>query len=117
MIWLSEIKYAKAWEVTHLEKYTKAQLSTSEKKQDGTYENSKWFVNFVGKCSELAKTLQNGDTVTINKAKLTNLYNKEHKKSYLNFVVFDFEITQSKAKKEDDFSDFEQVDEDPFLPF
>ena len=123
MIWLPEIKYAKVWDVEQKEKFTKAKVQTSEKKQDGTYEQSGWFVSFVGKCWPLAKELSNGDTITIHKAKLTNVYDKAAKKSYLNFTVFDFEITQSKAQKpaqsfDDDFAnDFRAIEDDSDVPW
>ena len=118
MIWLSEIKYVKVWNVEQKERFTKGKLQTSEKKQDGTYEKSDWFCAFVGNCAPLAKELSDGDAITVNKAKITNVYNKEQKKSYFNMAVFDFEITSKGKQKdapafdEDDFSSFKQVPED-----
>lgn len=93
--------------------YVKATLSTSEKKQDGTYEYSNWFASFVGNCKEQAKSLQEKDTITIVKGKLTNVYNKETKKSYTNMTVFEFNGGNT---PQDDFSfgsgSFEDFQED-----
>ena len=120
MIWLSEVKFVKTWNVEDKGNFVKAKLQTSEKKQDGSYENSDWFAAFVGKCVDKAKTLGNGDQITITQGKLTNVYNKEKKVSYLNMAIFDFEITKSAKKAPTDTTfdpnDFD-FDEDAALPW
>jgi hypothetical protein len=115
MIFVNDVKYVKVFKVEDKGNYIKAQVNTSEKKQDGTYENSSWFVTFVGNCKDEAKRIAEGDKITIKKAKLTNVYNKEHKKSYLNFTVFAFEFESQKAQN--DFSDFAELDDGSDLPF
>jgi hypothetical protein len=117
MIWLKDIK-GTVFRVEPQDKVVKASLSTSEKKQDNTFENSSWFVAFVGKCKDKAAKLTDKDKITVTSAKMTNVYNKEHKKAYLNFTVFAFDCERLDSVADDDFAnDFMQVDEDPFLPF
>ena len=113
MIWLDGVKYVRVMKVEVKDKYVKATLSTSEKKQDGQREFSNWFVSFVGSCVEQAKSLKEGDTIEIVKGKLSNVYNKEKKQAYLNMTVFEF---LGGTEPSDDFSfGFEEVEED--LPF
>jgi hypothetical protein len=101
MIWLNDIK-GSVFRVEVQDKVVKASLSTSEKKQDGNYENSSWFVAFVGNCKEKASRLEDKDRITVTKAKMTNVYNKEHKKAYLNFTVFAFDCERLDAEVTDD---------------
>ena len=122
MIWLTELKYVKVYNVEIKEKYVQARLQTSEKKQTGEYENSDWYARFVGGSIGLAQELTNKATITINKGKLTNVFNRDTKKAYLNMTVFDFEITKQGEPKaeqvdEDDFSSFKQIDDANILPF
>ena len=118
MIWLNDLK-VNVYKVEDKGTYVKAQLSTSEKKQDGTYENSSWFCSFVGNSKESARQLKDKDKITITKGKLTNVYNKEKKVSYLNMTVFEFTSNEKKDTIgiNDDFSfgNFEEFnDDDPF---
>ena len=118
MIWLSEpIKFVKVFKVEDKGKYVKAQVSTSEKKQDGSYENSSWFPTFVGNCLDEAKQIQEGDVLTITKGKLTNVYNKEKKQSYLNMTVFEFTNTTEHAGDDLSFDDFQSIESDSDMPF
>lgn len=114
MIWLSEpIKFVKVMKVEDKGKYVKATLSTSEKKQDGSRESSSWYASFIGSCAEQAKSLREKDTIEIVKGKLSNVYNKEKKQSYLNMTVFEF---LGGTEPNDDFSfGFEEIDDD--VPF
>ena len=120
MIWLNDVK-ATVFKVEDKGTYVKAQLSTSEKKQDNTYENSSWFTSFVGGAKESAKHLSDKDKITITKGKLTNVYNKEKKVSYCNMTVFEFTSNEKKDTSgiNDDFSfgSFEEVDDTDDPPF
>lgn len=118
MIWLNDIK-GTVFRVENAGKVVKASLSTSEKKQDGTYENSSWFVAFVGNCKEKAAQLEDKDKITVTKAKITNVYSKEHKKAFLNFTVFAFDCERLDGAKgnkpafDDNFAnDFKSLDDD-----
>jgi len=115
MIWLNDLK-VNVYKVEDKGTYVKAQLSTSEKKQDGTYENSSWFASFVGNSKELARQLKDKDKITITKGKLTNVYNKDKKQSYLNMTVFEFTSNEKKEVNEDfSFGNFEEFEDgDPF---
>ena len=120
MIFTNDVRYVKVWKVEHYEKYTKLQVSTGDKKQDGTYENSGWYLTLVGQAFEQGRHLKNGDTITVNKGKLTNPYNKEKKQSYLNWVAFDIEAPsyQETTNHQDDFNGFQAVDDnDDMCPF
>lgn len=111
MIWLNDLKVR----VSKLEdkgSYVKATLSTSEKKQDGTYEYSNWFANLVGGCVNMAKDLKEGDKITITKGKVSNVWNKEKKTAYVNMTVFGFtRVEKYYEKPNDDFS-FSDVEND-----
>ena len=115
MIFVNNLKYVKVSKVDRKEKYTKCQLSTSEKKQDGTYEYSNWCGTLVGKAHE--KGVSEGEKITVLSGKLSNVYNKEKKVSYLNLTVFDLE--NGEEKKEDDFSfgSFQTIEDDDSVPF
>ena len=76
MIFTNDVRFVKVWKVEHYEKYTKLQVSTSDKKQDGSYENSGWYLKLVGKAFEQGRHLQKGDTITVKSGKLTNKYNQ-----------------------------------------
>lgn len=117
MIWLNDVK-ATVFKIEDKGTYVKAQLSTSEKKQDSTYENSSWFCSFVGNAKEGAKHLSDKDKITITKGKLTNVYNKEAGKSYLNMTVFEFTSNEKKDTSgiNDDFS-FGSVDDKDDVPW
>ena len=112
MIWLPEMRFVKVFKVEDKGKYVKAQVSTSEKKQDGSYENSSWFPTFVGNCLDEAKQIQEGDVLTITKGKLTNVYNKEKKQSYLNMTVFEFTNTTEHAGDDFGFDDYQSIEDD-----
>jgi len=125
MIFVNDTRYVKVWEVTHYEKHTKLQVSTGEKKQDGNYENSGWYLTLVGQAFEQGRHLKKGDTITVNKGKLTNIYNKDKKQSYLNFVAFDIEApsyqqnqqSYQHTNSQDDFCGFQAIDSSDEIPF
>jgi len=71
-----------------------ANLSTSEKKEDGTYENMYWKAKFVGKAYEAAKELKDADKVNIISGLITNEYNKKTEKTWVEVVVFEFEMSE-----------------------
>lgn len=72
-------------------KYVQANLSEGRKNQDGTWTNMSWRTRFVGKCKDRASGLQDKDKITITNGIVTNEYNKEQKRVYVNVVVFEFE--------------------------
>lgn len=116
MIYINDVRYVKVWKAENKGKFISLQCSTSEKNQQGEYENSSWNVILVGNAYDQGKHLEKGDTFTINKGKITNVYNKKHEKSFLNVVVFDIE-TEKKAPQQNDFEGFQAMDGDLDIPF
>lgn len=109
-------KFAKVWEAEIKERMVKLKLSTGDKKQDGTWENSSWNTIIVGKQLEEAKGIKKGDTIEIVSGKISNVYNKEKQTSYLNLVIFEFingEGTPKKEVKKEEKS-WDTEDEFPF---
>ena len=71
-----------------------ANLSTSEKKEDGTYENMYWKAKFVGKAYEAAKKLKDADKVNILSGLIKNNFDKENEKLWVDVVIFEFEMSE-----------------------
>ena len=74
MFWVSN-RYAKLWKVfRETDKYVDCSVGTSEKKQDGTYENSSWNARLIGKALNQYKKgdLEEGEQYAI-RGKLTNV--------------------------------------------
>ena len=77
--------------------FVKAQLSTSEKDQEGNFTNSTWFASFSKNISEKAKKLQDKDRIIIKKGKLTNISKKNEDgsyTSYLNLNIYHFVLPE-----------------------
>lgn len=94
--------YATVWEVEDKGNYSEVALSTSRKNQKtGEYETdfSSNFVRFIGTAHTMASELKKQDKIKIGNCGVTNSYNKETKKSYINFCVFSFETTDNNAPK------------------
>jgi len=121
-IWVENVK-GTIWGADKQDKYVKARLSTAEKnKQTDEWVNSSWFVKFIGKAKERAESLTDKDRITVLKGKMTNTYNKDTKKSFMDFVIFDFEMAESNQYAPTDYSKqdadgFMPVDVDDDLPF
>ena len=71
-----------------------ANLSTGEKKDDGTYENMYWKGRFVGKAYEMAKSLKDADKIDIVSGLIENNFNKETEKAYYTVVIFEFTMAE-----------------------
>lgn len=104
--------FAKVWKIEKKDKYAELRISTSEKvEKDGNteYINSNWFARAVGKAFNQLKNIEEGDRVTITKAKLSNeLYEKDgQKKSAFKFVVLEFEGKED-TKAPDNTGDSEE---------
>lgn len=67
-------------------KYYKARISTSEKREDGTYENSYWFAYFVGNASDQIEKYKDGECFKIEKAKIINPTVKNEDGSYKHYL-------------------------------
>jgi hypothetical protein len=132
--------FATIWGWDDQGKYTKVRLSTSEKNQDGEYENSSWLARFVGKAHEKISDASERDRIKILSGKINNISRKQDDgsfRSFLNVVVFDFEFVDQnndskpaksskwkqqqkspvkKQQKKDDY-DYDEDQEDDTLPF
>lgn len=133
--------FAKLWKVEDKGNYSVAQVSVSRKNKDtGRYEVEfqDGFVRLVGNAHETAKGLNIpesiGLSIKITSCDVTNKYDAEKGKSYINFTIFGFEIPDnnngsatintknsknssksSKASaKVDNNSEYETEDELPF---
>lgn len=109
--------FAKVWKIEKKEKYAELRISTSEKvDKDGNteYINSNWFARAVGKAFNQLKDINEGDRVTITKAKLSNEpYEKDgQKRSAFKFVVLEFE-----SKEDTKATTVADDDSDESLPF
>lgn len=91
--------FAKLWKVEDKGNYSVAQVSVSRKNKDtGRYdvEFQDGFVRLVGNAHEAAKGLNipesTGLSIKITSCDVTNKYDAEKGKSYINFTIFGFEI-------------------------
>ncbi len=90
--------YAKIWSVEDKGNYTDCQISTSKKnKQTGAYETD--FadrVRFIGKAHNLKP--QKGQRIKLLNTAVSNHYDKEKKKTYYTFVLFDYALEDKTAQ-------------------
>jgi hypothetical protein len=102
-------KYATCWtdrntnKVLNLfEKYAEVQITTSKKKKDGdkeTFETDfSGRVRFVGKSFDKIKRidLREKDRLKLLEVETCNRYDKEKKRSYESFIVWDFETVENR---------------------
>lgn len=94
--------YASLWSVDKQEKYSKAQISTSEKDKNGEWTNSNWNANFVGTAH--TKSLAQEKTKTPKRILITSgtvktrTYEKDgQKKLAVDVTVFDFEYVTKES--------------------
>ena len=92
--------YATIWKVDDRGKYSNVQLSTSKRKEDGTYETDfSGFASFVGKAHTMAQGITEMTRIQIKHMDVTKRYVKEQDKEYVNYTVFDFDFLDSAPKK------------------
>lgn len=91
--------FATVWSAENKGNYVQGRISTSEKDQreEGKYINSNWFCRFVGAAKEKSASLKERDRIKILTGKVTNIVGGEgeNKKTYLNVIIFDFEMLNS----------------------
>lgn len=114
--------FATVWHVEDKGNYVQGRVSTSEKdtREEGKYIDSNWFARFVGKAKEKALDLRERDRIKILSGKITNTLGGEgeNRRSYLNVIIFDFELlnasnTSNTAKETESELSFSDDD----LPF
>lgn len=99
-------RYATAWTdrntnkvLNIFEKYAEVQMTTSKKKQDGTYDT-----DFSGRCRFVGKSfekirridLREKDRLKLLEVETTNRYDKERKTTYNTYIVWDFETVENR---------------------
>ena len=93
--------------------FSKVRLSTSRKMKDGTYEQDfTGFCTFIAQAHAKAGRLKVKDRIKIGDTDVTNTYDKENKKEYVNFKVFDFEMADEAKPSTKQSS--QQVSGNPF---
>lgn len=95
--------YATVWEVVRSgDKFTKARVSTSRKnKQTDQYETDfSGFVSFVGAAHSKMGGIQERARIKVLNCDVTNEYNKEEKREYTNYTIFDFEFADGSSSND-----------------
>lgn len=90
--------YATVWNVANKGSYSEVEMSTSRRnKQTDKLENdfAHKFVRFYKKAHEKAAGLTSKDRIMITECEVTNRYDKEKKKEYVTFMIYDFEPADS----------------------
>lgn len=98
MFWYKGQTYASLWDCRNIGKDgVSVSFSTSEKRQDGTYENSNWNGTAFGKQAEILKKMGRGDRFVINTAKISvRSYEKDGVRYYpTNVTLIDIEPVSS----------------------
>lgn len=112
--------FATVWNVEEKGNFVQGRISTSEKDQreEGKYINSNWFCRFVGRAKDKAASLKERDRIKILTGKVTNIVSGEgeNKKSYLNVVVFDYEMLNSAGYTKENVVVQDDIDDDD-VPF
>lgn len=94
-----------------------ANLSTSKKNTsregDISYENMSWKGRFVGDAFEPSKALRDGDKIDIVRGMITNKYDKEKKKLYVDVTIFEYALSDTNKNNEDShFSNYGDMNGD-----
>ena len=93
--------FARIWSVEDNGNYSVANLSVSRKNKDTDkyeIEFQDGFVRLVGTAHDLAKDLvvpENGTSIKITSCDVTNKYDANKKKLYINYAIFGFEIPET----------------------
>ncbi len=119
----AQCPFATVWAVEDKGNYVQGRISTSEKdnREEVKYINSNWFARFVGKAKDKSLELQERDRIKILSGKITNTMGGEgeNRRSYLNVIIFDFELLDSPSSNTNAENNNDSSEELPFddLPF
>lgn len=73
--------------------FTKVRLSISRKNKDGQYEQDfAGYCTFISQAHAKAARLKEKDRIKLGDVDVSNSYDKDKQKEYVNFKVFDFEM-------------------------
>ena len=116
--------YAQVWSVEPGKgNFTKVRLSISRKKKDSDEFEQEFsgFCTFFSSAHAKADKLKERSRIQLGDVDVTNNYDKETKKEYTTYKVFDFELQEQKAaqtvKKADNLIDSNPVESDDDCPF
>lgn len=125
-VWTKEFR-ARVSKVEDKGNYSTVNFSVSEKNKEGEYVFSDFgFVRFFSEAHALAKTLQEGDVITVTSCKITKqAYMKDGKKEYPKndaWNVFKAEMYKAKgakteAKPQPKVEETAPIDDDDIIPF
>ena len=113
--------YVKIWEVEDKGKYSIANISVSRKNKETDKYETEFQEKFVKLVSNAHKAVagteipKNGLSMRIKSCDVTNKYDTEKKKTYYNFVVFEFEENNAPSTKANEQTETNVDDDD--LPF
>ena len=95
--------YAKVWSVEQGRgRFQKVRLSVSRKNKDtGEYDQEfSGFCMFIGNANAKAERLKEGDRIRLGDVDVSNKYDREAKREYVDFKVFDFEFADSAPQQQ-----------------
>lgn len=117
--------YAKIWEVNPIsDRMTKLKISISKKnKETGEYETR--FNGFAAVCgaalASKARKLKEGDVIKLGRVDVENHYDKEKKREFINYYIYDYELQEQGgpkiAKPEDRTEPTSDPEDDSRLPY
>ena len=113
--------YVKIWEVEDKGKYSIANISVSRKNKETDKYETEFQEKFVKLVSNAHKAVvgveipKNGLSMRIKSCDVTNKYDTEKKKTYYNFVIFEFEENNAPSTKANEQIQTNVDDDD--LPF
>lgn len=89
----------KVWSIEPAEngKTTKIRCSGSKKNREtGEYEQDfSGFVTLIGPANSKAASLKEGDVIRVGECEVTNRYDKEARREYVTYKIFDFEMPEN----------------------
>lgn len=86
--------YAKVWEIKAGDRTVDLQISINKKnKETGQYDKEfSGFVRCIGPAAEKARSLKSGDRIKLGDVDVSQRYDKEKERTYVNFKMFSFDI-------------------------
>lgn len=105
--------YARLWEVKRVsEKYSDVRISTSKKQDDGSYKDDfSGFVRMIGKAHKALDYIHEQESFRILSCGVESRYDKETKKTFTNYLIFDAEPADNNKNG----ADLKGSDDNPFL--
>lgn len=93
--------WLKIWEIKKTEKNTLIRVSASRKnKTTNQFEDDfTGYIRLAGKAAEMAEELREGDRIKTGFCDVTTHYDKENKKSYVNYAILEIEELHHKEDR------------------